>query len=159
MVTYKSGDLLESGCNVICHQVNCQGVMGSGIAKLIRDKYPRVFEQYINKHKTSGSHLGDIDIILIDPKEKRYIVNMYSQDNYLPRSVRHTDYTAFLACIIKLKSEITGYTKYCLPQVKFKIGFPYGIGCGLGGGDWNNIKAIIEKEFADKQWEVEIWKL
>ena len=32
--------------NVIAHQVNCQGVMGSGVAKQIRDRYPEVYTQY-----------------------------------------------------------------------------------------------------------------
>lgn len=32
-MTYYKGDLLKSPCNMICHQVNCQGVMGDGIAK------------------------------------------------------------------------------------------------------------------------------
>ena len=45
-VKYYNGDLLESGCDYICHQVNCQGVMGSGIAKSIREKWPVVFEKY-----------------------------------------------------------------------------------------------------------------
>ena len=44
MITYKNGDLLESNCNFICHQVNCQGVMGSGIAKQIRNLFPFVYE-------------------------------------------------------------------------------------------------------------------
>ena len=32
--------------NVIARQVNCQGVMGSRVAKQIRDKYPEVYTQY-----------------------------------------------------------------------------------------------------------------
>lgn len=37
-------DLLEFKCDIFCHQVNCQGRMGSGIAKQIRNKYPIVFD-------------------------------------------------------------------------------------------------------------------
>lgn len=46
MITYRNGDLLKSNCNIICHQVNCQGVMGAGIAKQIRLTYPSVFKAY-----------------------------------------------------------------------------------------------------------------
>ena len=46
MVTHIDGDLLEiqktMNLDVICHQVNCQGKMASGIAKQIRDTYPQV---------------------------------------------------------------------------------------------------------------------
>lgn len=34
---------------IICHQVNCKGVMGGGLAKQIRDVYPNVY--YIYKRK------------------------------------------------------------------------------------------------------------
>ena len=159
MISYKDGDLLSSTCNVICHQVNCQGAMGAGIAKTIKERYPRVFEQFLIKHRVDGSHLGDIDIIMVNDNPKKFVVNMYSQDNYLPRTVRHTDYDAFRTCIKKIKKQISGYKKTCVPKLEFKIGFPYGIGCGLAGGDWNIVSKIIEDEFSGKQWEVEIWKL
>ena len=31
---------------IICHQVNCKGVMGAGLAKQIRDKWPDVYDRY-----------------------------------------------------------------------------------------------------------------
>ena len=32
--------------DVIGHVVNCQGVMGGGIAKSIKERYPSVYEEY-----------------------------------------------------------------------------------------------------------------
>ena len=46
MVVYKECDIFDSGADIICHQVNCQGVMGSGLAKQIRERYPIVYEEY-----------------------------------------------------------------------------------------------------------------
>ena len=51
--------------DVICHQVNCQGKMASGIAKQIRNTYPQVYDAYKAKYDATiqyGSHtmLGDI---------------------------------------------------------------------------------------------------
>lgn len=40
------GDLLTTNANYICHQVNCQGRMGSGVARQIREKYPTVYQWY-----------------------------------------------------------------------------------------------------------------
>ena len=37
MITEKRGDLLNAKENIIAHQVNCKGVMGAGIAKLIKN--------------------------------------------------------------------------------------------------------------------------
>ena len=48
MLLYRIGNLLNAPQKVIAHQVNCQGKMGSGVAKVIRDKYPKVYETYLN---------------------------------------------------------------------------------------------------------------
>ena len=36
MIIDKIGDILHTEADVICHQVNCKGVMGAGLAKQIR---------------------------------------------------------------------------------------------------------------------------
>ena len=46
MVHYVKGDVTKSDCDIICHQVNCQGVMNSGVAKAIREKWPEVYDNY-----------------------------------------------------------------------------------------------------------------
>lgn len=159
MIKYKNGDLLKSDCNVICHQVNCQGVMGSGIAKTIRAKYPIVYLSYLQKHKNQGSKLGSIDVVKVDGNigEKRWVVNLYAQEYYLPRGINHTNYDMFRKCIKALKQELSEYVK--ITKAQFKIGFPYGIGCGLAGGNWEIVKKILETEFGGAEWNVEIWKL
>jgi len=41
-----AGSLLEASENIIVHQVNCQGAMGSGIALQLRNKYPLMYLSY-----------------------------------------------------------------------------------------------------------------
>ena len=48
MIKIFEGDLLESGANFICHQVNCQGVMGSGVAKQIKEQFPLTTQSHIS---------------------------------------------------------------------------------------------------------------
>lgn len=162
MIIYKKGDLLRSSCNIIVHQVNCQGVMGSGIAKQIRDKWPEVYTDYqkfienvyINKMaKDSEDLLGLISTSRVYDGGAVYVVNFFSQDQYLPRNICHTSTYAFRKCCEALKELIARhYVKdYCV------IGFPYKIGCGLAGGDWSIISKIIEDEFQD--YKVEIYML
>lgn len=157
MVTYKNGDLLKSNCNIICHQVNCQSVMGSGIAKQIRSTYPQVFEKYkqvCNQYKLEYL-MGVAQICAISEDNTRYIANMFAQFHYLPRGINHTNYEMFRLSCQQLKMLIPTE----LVNKDFTIGFPDHIGCGLGGGDWNIVKKIIEEEFAGDEWKVEIWKL
>ena len=163
MVEYKRGNLLTSGCDIICHQVNCQGVMGSGIAKTIKETFPKVYRVFKNSYRNGDAKLGSIDIVIVtnDTEAKQHefapisvVVNFYSQYNYLPRGVNHTDYEAFKTCIKKLKT----YIQTILPM-SIRIGFPDHIGCGLAGGNWNIIKQILEDEFSSSEYKVEIWKL
>ena len=37
---------LDLDVNIICHQVNCLGIMGGGITLQIKNRWPLVFEQY-----------------------------------------------------------------------------------------------------------------
>lgn len=159
MIEIIEGNLLESDCNIICHQVNCQKVMGSGIAKQIRDKWPEVFtryQEYMNYFwnmgiATSSNHyLGQMQIIKV--ADHKWVANFFSQDKYLPRGIYHTHYEAFRICCKKLKSHIDDYA--VLKDAI--IGFPYKIGCGLAGGDWNIVYNIIEEEFVD--YNVRIYK-
>lgn len=161
MLIYKNGDLLKSNCNIICHQVNCQGVMGSGIAKQIHCTYPEVFEQYkqlCNQYKDLDkleNLMGNTQICPTSDDQKRYVANMFAEFHYLPRGIIHTDYEMFRVCCQRLKTLIP--TIFICKD--FTIGFPDHIGCGLGGGDWNIVKKIIEEEFNGYEWRVEIWKL
>ena len=153
MVKYMCGDLLKSGCNIICQQVNCQGVMGSGIAKSIRDAYPRCYEIYKDYVNIVGSEecLGTVNFFPVDLQTT--IANMFAQLHYLPRGIVHTDYDAFRNCCKQIKAYVINN------RLNVRIGFPDHIGCGLGGGDWDTVHNILRKEFEGDHWQVEIWKM
>ena len=151
MVEYKIGNILESDCNYICHQVNCKGAMGTGIAGQIRHKYPKVYIEYMEKCKAATAYpshwfLGEIQIVELGKYHN--VINMFSQDTY-GEIGRHTNYEAFMECLLKIKEEV---------PVESSIAFPYKIGCGLGGGNWEIIQAMIEQVFADRD-KVYIYKL
>ena len=47
MITkYIIGDITETELKYIAHGVNCQNVMGSGVAKALYTKFPEVKERY-----------------------------------------------------------------------------------------------------------------
>lgn len=122
-------DLLSVQHGIIAHQVNCKGVMGAGLAKQIRSKYPQVFDSY-SKH-CSDECLGKIQLIQVT--ESLYVANLFSQLNY-GRGSRHTDYEAMRSCFLKLN------------QFKdIDIYLPYAIGCGLAGGDWQIVSNLIDE--------------
>lgn len=149
---YVKGDLLESDCNYICHQVNCQGRMGSGIAKSIKEKWPKVYTEYMKQfnhmfQEDKALLLGTIQEIFL--YENHYIINMFAQEYYGYNGRRYTSYDAFWSCLGKILNKVPKGSK---------IGFPKGIGCGLGGANWNVIETMIY-EVLSNDYEVYIYEL
>ena len=147
MVQFVKGNLLESNCDYICHQVNCQGKMNSGIAKQIREKWPIVFQNYMAKCNFSHPSgyirpellLGDIQVVGL--WEDYYatdfhqsVINMFSQEHYGYDGRRYTSYDAFWNCLNLIKQTV--------PKGK-TIGFPKKIGCDRGGANWPVILEMI----------------
>jgi O-acetyl-ADP-ribose deacetylase (regulator of RNase III) len=154
MIHYVKGNLLNSDCDYICHQVNCQGVMNSGIARQIRERWPEVYEKYLQEYEfwtkqlgRAKSPLGNIDIARIN-NSNQAVINMYTQNTYGYDGRRYTSYDAFADALEKIKF-------YILDDAK--IGFPKNIGCGLGGGNWKVISALIE-EILGNDYEVYIYE-
>lgn len=145
MIQYKSGNIFTSTADILCHQVNCQGKMGAGLAKQIRERYPHVYQRYVQICQTNYGHtLGRI--MLDKVSSTRTICSMFAQE-YYGRDRRYTDYDAFRKCLKCLAKHT---------PVTHTIALPHSIGCGLAGGDWNIILPIIEEELSN--FTVEIWK-
>lgn len=148
MVHYVKGDLLKSDCNYICHQVNCQGRMGSGIAKQLREKWLAVYEIYMNVVKPEM--LGHIQFAFIQGNIPiQCVVHMFAQEYYGYDGRRYTSYDAFWSCLGEIKEKV--------PKGR-KVGFPKGIGCGLGGANWEIIRTMIEEALGE-EYEVYIYEL
>ncbi|WP_024428304.1 macro domain-containing protein [Bacillus safensis] len=141
MIRIVERNILDTTKNIICHQVNCKGVMGAGLAKQIKSKYPNVYKDYKQLCKDQNIKRGLLGATqFVDVNENKTIANLFAQDSYGVKT-RQTDYEAMELCLKSLKSVVTtDYSKYkgC------SIAIPYGIGCGLAGGDWNIVKQMID---------------
>lgn len=155
MIKDVNGNLLNSDCDIICHQVNCRGVMGAGIARQIANQFPLVRKVYINRYNKGLAKLGEVDFVQVT--RKKIVCNMYAQDRY-GRDKQYTDYEAFKDCLDAIVDFIRiSESKYSFKVCK--IGFPYRIGCGLAGGDWNIVRELIENRFSTENVEVEIYHI
>ena len=138
----------------IVHQVNCQGKMGSGVAKRIKDEYPIVYKNYMAKCLSAEKPENVYSTIQIVPLYEEYnegewnpqCCNFFSQFDYGYDGKRYTSYDAFWICLNRLKQ--------CVPKGS-SIAFPANIGCGLGGANWNIILQMII-EVLGKDYEIYI---
>lgn len=130
------GNLLDSDCDIIVHQANCLGIMGAGIARQIKFRYPEVYEADLNFKESLASkkRLGKYSKAKVDDK---IVVNLYSQFG-MGIEERQTDYEAMKEGLVKLCENIKSVKEV-------KIGFPYVIGAGLAGGDPEYIKQILNE--------------
>jgi O-acetyl-ADP-ribose deacetylase (regulator of RNase III) len=139
--------MFESGADVMLHQVNCQGVMGSGIAKQVKNKYPHVFARYkelCDRHDDKSLLLGVAQCVKAD--DNSYIVNLFSQENFGYDGRCYTNYEALRQCLEFVKTGV------CFEGDTIAI--PYLIGCCRGGGNWDIVYKMIEEVFSDGRNDV-----
>ena len=150
MITYKKGNALlafktgEITC--LAHGCNIHKTMGAGIAKQIKEQFPRAYNSYLTflDHMDDPiDSLGTVDFH-VDTKTDitgRIIANCFTQYQY-GRGHRFVDYEALYKCL-----ELLFF--YC-NKYKLKLGMPK-IGAGLAGGNWKIIETMINEVFTDTE--------
>lgn len=136
------GDLLDINEGVIVHQCNTKGIMGKGIAHFLDKKYPgleKSTQEYVseceqNNHKifeTTYLHIVNNDLI---------IANCFSEigmcSNRKPGDPANTSYDAVIKCF--------DYVKNNFAFLGRKVYIPFKYGCGLAGGNWDIMLAILQ---------------
>ena len=152
MITIIEGDLFSAPNGIICHQVNCKGNMGRGVARTFKERYPFTFKNYVQKcyFVSSASYLLLGTIMLRYEEHNMYTCCMFAQDDWRGHGC-NTNYGAFRECCNAIKKAIK---EQDLGDIT--INMPYRIGAGLGGGNWETIYSILEEEFKD--YNLILWK-
>lgn len=143
MIIFKTGNLFDSGCQTLVNTVNCDGIMGKGIAKQFKQKFPDMFEKY-KVACIPGQHRclefgGDLMIYTyIDLFGERKILNFATKEHwYYPSKVEW----------IKrgLKTFVDNYEQW---QIK-SIAFPK-LGCNNGKLNWERQVKPLMSEYLDE---------
>jgi O-acetyl-ADP-ribose deacetylase (regulator of RNase III) len=147
------GDLFTSDCEALGHGVNVRGLMGAGIAKTFKERYPENYLSYGQQCKVNGLIPGGVLIVPCYEADmnakhvQRYIVNMASQRQPGPDATYSWLFASALQAAQQLVS--IGVFDCAIPE----------IGCGIGGLEWSKTEALlrgIEDLVIGFQWEV--WK-
>jgi O-acetyl-ADP-ribose deacetylase (regulator of RNase III) len=148
MLTYRNGDLLAAGEDIIVHGCNCMRTMGSGIAAQIREKCPTAYAADQRTIWGDKDKLGTFTCATDDLNGKlTIVVNAYTQWDY-SRSRVCADYNA-IEKVFELICQTFAHKVIALPK----------IGCGLAGGDWKIVSEILEKisDKYDREFRVYVW--
>lgn len=144
MILEIKGDLFSTPDKLIVHGCNNRGVMGSGVAAVIKKLYPIAFETYKNSIK-------DLGTVSYSREKNKIIANAITQNGYGFDGKRYVSYAAVKSCMrnIRVYAEDHNIDSISMPR----------IGAGLGGGDWETILQIIENEFSKTEIKVTIYYL
>lgn len=171
MIKIIDGNLFDSKANFIVHQTNCQGVMGSGVAKQVATLYPHVEVEYRKYLKyCQKNHIKPLGtaqyvpseswaLIMVDTMKNdkviqydnnyQYIVNLFGQGDYGYDGKQYTNVKAMKNAFVDIKKKAM--------EIGASVALPYQIGSCRGGADWNEVYNIIQNVFADEV-DVEIWR-
>lgn len=127
-----TGNLLDQK-GILCHQVNLRGIMGAGLALQIRMKWPKAHEDYVRYCRKCPMVS---DVVFSKIGDGVIVAHLFGQSD-ISTGECATRYEAYPEMLKEVRKAAEGLEE--------EIYIPYGIGCGLGGGDWNIVLSILEK--------------
>ena len=131
-------NITETDADIKVNTVNCIGVMGAGLARFYKTKYPDMFKGYKEDCQAGKYEPGAVVIYQVGNK---YVANAATK--------QHWKYKSKKEWVVKALQTLRERS-----DKAHKLGLAYSIsippmGCGLGGLDYGEIKQEIIKIFQD----------
>jgi O-acetyl-ADP-ribose deacetylase (regulator of RNase III) len=134
-IRYLEGDIFSTKTQVLVNTVNCQGVMGKGLALEFRKRFPQMYEEYKQQCKEGRITIGSLHLYKQAPRY--WILNFPTKNHW--RNKSNLDY---------IERGLLEFRKKYAEWSISSIAFPK-LGCQLGGLDWDQVKPIMEKHLSD----------
>lgn len=149
MINFVRGNLFDdlSTAHYAVNTVNCNGVMGKGIALGFKQRFPDMFAWYKKICDQRDFRPGDVKPYV--PNGNLIIYNMATKDNWWDAS----QYEWIEAGLSNLNDWITYNNDY--PAMKLLLPPP---GCGNGGLQWGIVKPMVKKFLKDLNCEVRVYE-
>lgn len=145
MIKIIEGNILESPDTFIAHQCNCTGRFVGGVAAAIFQKWPQAND---NIRSTCGA-FGSIKVHRVE--KKKFVVNMFSQysggglTEQFGMDSANDRIRKFASALFIMRAALPTKTKRLFfKDLPLTISFPYLIGCGIAGGDWEAYFSMLE---------------
>jgi len=139
-ITFRKGDAtapVGEGAKIVCHICNDVGGWGKGFVLALSQRWPEPEAQYRAWYKSgdsAGFRLGAIQLIEVEPIV--LVANMVAQHGLGPsKGVPPIRYDALQECLTALAQRASSRNA--------SVHMPR-IGCGLAGGSWPEVEAIIQ---------------
>lgn len=138
MISYKTGNLLEADTEALVNTVNEVGVMGKGIALQFRESFPESSREYMAAAASHEVRVGRVLVTrgnnLVGPK---WIIHFPTKRHWRQPSKAEWVRDGLKDLIHVVQER----------QIR-SIAIPP-LGCGNGGLDWREVRAMIEQAFVE----------
>jgi O-acetyl-ADP-ribose deacetylase (regulator of RNase III) len=139
MLVYLQTDLFASPAQTLVNAVNTEGVMGKGIAKSFKERYPEMFREY--KALCDGGELRAGSLLLWRGPDK-WVLNFSTKTTWrLPSTLAYVQ--------AGLEKFVASYEALGITSVSFPP-----LGCGNGNLDWAEVKPMMESYLKDLPLQV-----
>ena len=139
---YQTGDIFEAQTQVIVNTVNCQGVMGKGLALAFKQRYPAMFPVYQQECKTGKLRIGRPTLY---QKSSPWILNFPTKNTWKANSK--------LEYLEKgLEYFVANYKKAGITSIAFPK-----LGAQNGKLSWNDVGPLMAKYLGQLDIEVHIY--
>ncbi|MCY0976120.1 macro domain-containing protein [Chryseobacterium wangxinyae] len=151
-INYLKGDATNphiKGNKIIIHICNDIGGWGKGFVMAISKRWKQPETEYREWFKNKQNfHLGEIQIVQVE--QDVWVCNMIGQHKTISNSkgIAPIRYEAVEKCLEKLTDEAL--------KLNTIVHMPR-IGCGLAGGNWEEIEPIIERTMLKNNVEVYVY--
>lgn len=135
MIEHGVGNLLQAEVEALVNPVNCDGVMGKGLALQFKRMFPDVFRAYRAACQRSEVNIGRMHVVE-RATAPRFVINFPTKDTW--RKPSAIEYIS--AGMRDLVAQIVTHNIQ-------SIAIPP-LGCGLGGLAWKAVQPIIQRAFA-----------
>lgn len=133
MITFKKGDILKSGAEVLVNSVNLQGVMGKGVALAFKKTFPQNYKEYVKACKEKTIDIGKIFVTQTSLLSPRFIINFPTKEHW-----RNPSKLEFI------EEGLKDLVRWLSEHDVRSIALPP-LGSGLGKLDWKIVKLLLVK--------------
>lgn len=143
MLKFLRGDIFASSCQALTNPVNCEGVMGKGLAKIFKDRWPEMYKAYQVSCTTGELRIGQPTLW---KGPEKWIVNFPTKEFWR----RPSTYDYIDQGLGALQSNLKEWSVGSLAMPA--------LGCGLGGLEWAEVKKLIVNRLETESILIEVYE-
>lgn len=142
MIAYTGINIMDSQADALVVPTNVRGVMGAGLAKAFREKYPAMFQTYKRACADGSFGLGQI---LPYREGLVWIVCLPTKKHWAePSTVAYIE--SGLKAYVEWAKGTTTVMSHAFPM----------LGCGLGRLPWDEVRPVMERHLGQINGRVNI---